>query len=131
MSNSESQAKDYTIEVTEIDVLADLQDHTQYSVNFIGPGASRENSDRQDATWTSQFFKIGREDARVVIDVYTPNGEDLPQRYKNNIMLELVIQEVRRRFSSKSDTASSLGSTQSPPPSASSAGATTATDATQ
>lgn len=123
MSNSENQAKDYTIEVTELVVRADPLDHTQYSVNFIGPGANRQTSDQQDATWTSQFFKIGKKDARVVIEVYTPNGGDLPQRYQNGVMLNLVIQEVCRRFSLDSDTVSSLGST-APPPSASSAGDT-------
>jgi hypothetical protein len=130
MSNSESQAKDFTIEVTEFVVGAEPNGHTEYWVNFIGPGASRSDSDKQDAPWISPIFKIGDGEARVVIDVYTPNGGHLPQHYMNNIMAELVIQQVRNRFSTDSDTVSSLGST-APPPSASSANPSTATDATQ
>jgi hypothetical protein len=125
-----SQEQGYTVEVKKVVSVEMPFPYQQYNVNFVVQGADSSNdSDKNPVPWFS-VFKIGDEDARAAIDVYTPGGGDLPVPYNDNGMLKRVQQHLCEKYAPGDDKASSLGST-APPPSASSAGASTATDATQ
>ena len=127
-----SQEQGYTVEVKQVVSVEKPFPYQQYDVNFVVEGADSDNGgDKNPVPWFS-VFKIGDEDARAAIDVYTPGGGDLPVPYNDNGMLKRVQQYLREAYAPEGDKASSLGSMSTqPPPSALSVGPSTASDATQ
>jgi hypothetical protein len=94
-----SQEQGYTVEVKKVVSVEMPFPYQQYNVNFVVQGADSSNdSDKNPVPWFS-VFKIGDEDARAAIDVYTPGGGDLPVPYNDNGMLQRVQVRPRRRQS--------------------------------